>query len=236
LRRLARRQSEVRQADVYRLFVKIASSVEIENVLRALAAARPVFHSEADFQLGFAWQVQLLDPAMRVRLETRPTPGVHLDLAFARADLGRSSAVELKYLTRKWIGEVDSERYKLKDHGAQDNRSYDVVKDICRVEQFVVTGIVTDGAVIVLTNDGAYWRPPKVNDVADAAAFRTGEGVVLRGRRHWAKDRTGSGSERENPLELHGRYELHWADYSRLPSGGVAGTMRQLVVPISGAG
>jgi hypothetical protein len=230
------RQSEVGQADGYRLFVRIASSVQIENVLHALAAARPVFHSEADFQLAFAWQVQLMDPAMRVRLETRPAPGLHLDLAFGRPDLGRSSAVELKYLTRKWIGEVYGERYELKDHGAQDNRSYDVVKDICRVEQFVVSGIVTDGTVIVLTNDGAYWRPPKVNDVADAAAFRTGEGVVLNGRRHWVKDRTGSGSERESPLELRGRYVLHWADYSTLPSGGVAGTMRQLVVPISGGG
>ena len=81
-----------------------------------------------------------------------------------------------------------------------------------RVEQFVASGIVHDGAVLVSTNDGAYWRSPKQNDTADAAAFRTGEGVVLSGRRNWVRDRTGTGTERARPLDLLGRYELHWAD------------------------
>ena len=212
--------------------MRIAGSVEIEDALQALSATRPVFHSEADLQLAFAWQVQLMDTAMGVRLETRPAPGMHLDLLFARPDLGSSSAVELKFLSRSWTGVVDGERYELKGHGAQDNRSYDVVKDIWRVEQFVASGIVNDGAVLVLTNDGAYWRSPKENDTADAAAFRTGEGVVLSGRRNWVRDRAGTGTERARPIDLLGRYELHWADYSTLPGGGVAASIRQLVVPI----
>jgi hypothetical protein len=57
---------------------------------------------------------------------------VALRVLFARPDLGRSSAIELKFLTRQWTGEVDRERYELKGHGAQDNCSYNVVKDICR--------------------------------------------------------------------------------------------------------
>ena len=214
--------------------VRVAASVEIEDALRILSATRPVFHSEADFQLAFAWQVQQMDPAMRVRLETGLTAGVHLDIAFARPDLRHSSAIELKFLTRLWKGTVDGELYELKGHGAQDNRSYDVVKDISRIEQLVESGLVNDGAVLVLTNDGAYWRQPKANDIADAAAFRTGEGVVLSGRRNWARDRTGTGTERAQPLDLRGRYELHWADYATLPGGGPAAQVRQLVVPVLG--
>jgi len=74
---------------------------------------------------------------MRVRLETRPAPGVHLDLDFARPDLGRATAVELKYLTRAWTGVVDGERFELKNHGALNICAYDVVKDVVRVEKFV---------------------------------------------------------------------------------------------------
>jgi hypothetical protein len=96
----------------------IAGSVDLGATLAELARLRPVFHSEADFQLALAWQVQRRDARMLVRLETRPLPGVHLDLALARPDLGRYTAVELKYLTRAWSGEVAGERYELKNHGA----------------------------------------------------------------------------------------------------------------------
>jgi hypothetical protein len=112
--------------------VLLAGSVDLNGVLDDLAILRPVFHSEADFQLALAWQVQQRDPAMLVRLETRPAVGVHLDLAFARLDLGRTTAVELKYLTRAWSGSVGGERYELKNHGTQDIRAYDVVKDVVR--------------------------------------------------------------------------------------------------------
>lgn len=149
----------------------LGESVDLAEVLRHLAVRRPVFHSEADFQLAFAWQVQQRDAAMLVRLETRPARGAHLDVTCARPDLGRSTAVEVKYLTRAWIGEVNGKRYELKDHGAQDIRAYDVVKDVVRVERFIAGQRGADGAVIVLANDASYWRPAKVGDTSNAAAF-----------------------------------------------------------------
>lgn len=42
---------------------------------------------------------------MRVRLETRPPPGMRLDLLLTSKDGQKRSAVELKYLTRLWIGD-----------------------------------------------------------------------------------------------------------------------------------
>ena len=37
---------------------------ELVDALTALAAERPVFHSEADFQHGFAWQLHALQPEL----------------------------------------------------------------------------------------------------------------------------------------------------------------------------
>lgn len=106
-------------------------------MLRRLSGLRPVFHSEADFQQAFAWEVRTQDPTVRVRLETRPAPGLRLDLLLISKDGQRRTAVELKYLTRLWTGEFAGERFELKDQGAQDIRAHDVVKDIVRVEKFV---------------------------------------------------------------------------------------------------
>jgi hypothetical protein len=214
----------------------IAGSVDLELALAELARVRPVFHSEADFQLALGWHIQRRDPLTRVRLETRPRPGVHLDLAFARPDLDRSTAVELKYLTRAWSGEVDGERYELKDHGAQDIRGYDVVKDIHRVERFITGRTGADGAVVVLSNDASYWRPGAGDKDTNAAAFRLGEGTVLFGTRAW-EPRTGAGTRkgREEALDLLGRYETRWADYSVVPGAANRSTFRQLVIEIAGS-
>lgn len=210
--------------------VLLAGSVDLESALNDLAVLRPIFHSEADFQLAFAWQVQQRDAAMQVRLETRPAVGVHLDLAFARPDLGRTTAVELKYLTRLWGGTVDGKRYESKNHGAQDIRAYDIIKDIVRVEKFVAGTAGADGAVIVIAN----WRPAKSNDSSNAAAFRVSEGVVLTGSRAWGPN-TGAGTmrAREVQLDVAGEYDLHWSDYSTLPGGGTGATFRKLIVHVA---
>jgi hypothetical protein len=213
--------------------VLVAGSIDLDETLSALALLRPVFHSEADFQLALAWQIQQRDPAMLVRLETRPAPGVHLDLAFARPDIGRTTAVELKYLTRAWTGDVGGERYELKDHGAQDIRAYDVVKDVVRVEKFIGPLPGADGAVVVVTNDPSYWRPAKMNDSSNAAAFRVSEGIVLVGPRVWGPN-TGPGTMkgRVDALDVGGQYEMRWNVYSRLPGGGRGAEFRCLVIEI----
>lgn len=208
----------------------IAGRVPLDDVLARLASLRPVFHSEADFQQAFAWEARVLDPSLRVRLETRPEPGVRLDLLLTGED-GAWSAVELKYLVRLWHGEVGGERFELKNQGAQDIRAYDVVKDIVRVERFVASRAGGNGAVICLANDSSYWRAPGHGRETNAHAFRIHEGTVLEGSRAWGP-LTGAGSSkgREEPLALRGRHEMRWRPYSSLPGSG--GEFRTLVVPI----
>lgn len=217
---------------LYREAVLLAGRVPLDDVLARLASLRPVFHSEADFQQAFAWEARVLDPSLRVRLETRPEPGVRLDLLLAGED-GRQTAVELKYLVRLWHGEVAGERFELKNQGAQDIRAYDVVKDIVRVERFVAGRPGSNGVVVCLANDASYWRAPGHGRETNAHAFRIHEGTVLAGSRAWGP-MTGAGSSkgREEPLALSGTYRMAWSDYSALP--GSNGVFRSLVVEVPG--
>lgn len=208
--------------------------LDAKAVLASLATKRPVFHSEADFKFSFAWEVKVLRPELDVRLETHPKPNVRLDLQLTDPTSGRGVAVELKYMTRLWAGSDGREQYALKNHGASDLRSYDVVKDIERVERFVDAHPARTGFVIALSNDPAYWRQPTHGRVTNAASFRLYEGVLLTGERRWGPNTGGTAKGREAPLKLYGSYSLRWSDYSRLDSSG-AGTFRTLVVPIGGS-
>ena len=153
------------------------------DMLRSLAATRPVFHSEADFQFAFAWEAKHQRPDLEVRLETHPEPAVRLDLELITPAGDRGVAVELKYMTRLWAGTDRSESFALKNHGASDLRGYDVIKDIHRVERFTLDRPGWSGLVVVLTNDAGYWRPRTHGRITNADAFRLGEGAVLEGSR-----------------------------------------------------
>lgn len=209
----------------------LAAGTRLDEVLARLALLRPVFHSEADFQQAFAWEARVLDPSLRVRLETRPAPGVRLDLLLGSEDGSAQTAIEVKYLVRLWHGDVAGERFELKNQGAQDIRAYDLVKDVVRVEQFVAHRPGSNGAVVCLTNESSYWRAPGHGRPTNADAFRLHDGTVLEGKRAWGP-MTGPGSSkgREKPLVLRGRYQVAWRTYSSLP--GMSGEFRSLVVQV----
>jgi hypothetical protein len=204
----------------------IARSVPLAATLANLAARRPVFHSERDFQVALAWEVHIADPHMDVYLETRPAKRVHLDLAFERPDLESYTAIELKYFTRAWSGPVRGQQYDLKDQSAHDYGRYGVVKDIWRVEEFVRLRPGSNGAVIALTNDERYWNS-SMRSTASDAAFRIGEGFVLEGKREWGRPL--ANAERNVTLELRESYEMHWSEFSAF---GDDGRLRQLVVEV----
>lgn len=205
--------------------------VDVHALLRSLAARRPVFHSEADFQFAFAWEAKLQNPELEVRLETHPEPAVRLDLELVAPGGERGVAVELKYMTRLWAGAARGEAFALKNHGASDLRGYDVIKDIHRVERFVSARPRWAGLVIALTNDAGYWRAPTHGRVTNADAFRLYEGSLLNGSRAWRPYTGGAPRGREAAIELRGSYPLTWTDYSSLGSG-PAGTFRALIVEI----
>ena len=210
--------------------VSLNRVVDVIATLNVLAADRPVFHSEADFQFAFAWTAKQLDPRIEVRLEMKPRPGEALDVLLSRPDLDQHLAIELKYLTRGWNGTVRGESFALRDQGASDIRCYDVVKDISRVERFVVDRPNWTGCAIVLTNSATYWNRAVHVKVTNADEFRIYDGARLSGVRDWGPN-TGTGTKRtrETPVALTGEYDLEWTAYSRVDSS-PAGTFRALVI------
>lgn len=206
--------------------------MDLAGALSALAVHRPVFHSERDFQHALAWQIQLAGPAARIRLETRPRRGVHLDL-LVRLN-GTSIAVEVKYLLAGLRATVDGELFDLPHQSANDISRHDVIKDITRVEAMLADGYADQGCVLVLTNDRSYWQPAPRADTIDAE-FRLQEGRVLEGTLRWA-DRAGTGTTvgRDTPLTLTGRYACRWCDYSQVGlANGRTAIFRYLLVSIS---
>ena len=197
-------------------------------MLSALAARRPVFHSERDFQVAFAWEVQKADPRMDVYLETRPASGVHLDLAFERRDLDCYTAIELKYFTALWSGRVEGQLYDLTDQRAYDYGRYGVVKDIARIETFIRPRPGSNGAVVVLTNEERYWKLWPNSNASDIA-FHIGDGLVLEGKREWI--RPPAQAKYREALELSGRYEMNWSEFSTF---GAEFRVRQLVIEVPG--
>jgi hypothetical protein len=203
----------------------------IEASLGRLATRRPVFHSEADFQHALAWQLQLDHPDARIRLETRPLPGhaVFLDLAVS-VD-GVRTAIELKYLVKALVTEVDGEHFELRAQSAHDVRRYDVVKDLRRLEEVVSAGAADVGVMAAITNDPAYWVPGRAGTID--AAFRLHEGAVLAGSVGWAEHAgPGTTAKRTEMLSLVGSYAIEWTAFS--DTGDRAGQFRKLVVEVSG--
>jgi hypothetical protein len=207
--------------------------LEISEVLSSLAKQRPVFHSEADFQHAFAWEIHQRLPSALVRLELPVQIGqqfLHIDVwvVYQNATL----AIELKYKTRKLVVDVANERYSLKDQRAQDTGRYDFLKDIQRLEQVVAVYPNSIGYAVLLTNDSAYWKKPVNHSTVDAD-FMLYDGRVVEGVLAWGVNASdGTKKEREQSLELQGKYQFRWSDYSHLPSERY-GEFRSLVVKVS---
>jgi hypothetical protein len=179
-----------------------------------LAKERPIFHSEADFQLALAWILQRLHPGAQIRLEKRilDDPRVELDV-YLTLD-GRRFGLELKYPRSKADVVVDEERFVLRT-GAPDLERYDVLKDVARLERLVTEDVIDEGCAVVLTNAAGLWRPAPRARAASYDAFRIHDGHRLEGIAEWgAAAGAGTRTAREGALTLTGSYSLVWRDYA----------------------
>ena len=202
---------------------------ELNAVMADLAVDRPVFHSEPDFQHALAWQLHLRHPAAVVRLEQRIQPSLYVDLVVS--DEGTRAALELKYVTRALTASSAGEAFNLRHDGAHDQRRYDVVGDLARVEHLVTAHHAAVGFVVVLTNDPAYWTPPAAP--SGDAAFSIHEGGLLTGTRAWAANAAPAAvHDRELAHHLAGEYVAAWRDYSDVAQGEARGQFRYLAIEV----
>lgn len=188
------------------------------DIMLELAAERPVFHSEADFQHALAWQIQTTWPDTRVRLEYRPLADepMYTDIWCEWHD--QSLAIELKYPTRELTVADRGERFVILNHSAQDVTRYFFVKDIVRLERVVAQRPNTAAAAIMLTNEPLFWKTPVSRLPTIDEAFRIHDGRALSGHCAWsAKAGKGTTAGKEAPLDLQGTYRLAWHNYVSFP-------------------
>lgn len=203
--------------------------IVIEELMASLAKRRPVFYSEADFQHEIAYEIRKVDQSLNVRLEwplSAPERGA-IDVIVIGE---KRFALELKYLCKAFSTTLDGDRVALRQHGAHDQRRYDVCKDVTRMEAYAdQTGF--GAGVLVLTNDPSYWKDRARMDTVDAA-FNLSDLRELTGSLAWGElAKPGTTKNREKVLEIRGRYPLSWRDYSVLD--GNAGKFRYLWIPVS---
>ena len=189
--------------------------LDINGIMRSLAACRPIFHLEADFQFALAQHIKELMPDCEVRLEFRPFVGQRMYVDIWLPTIG--TVIELKYRTAELDTSSDGERYQLTGQGG--GRRYESVKDIARVELMVARHkSIHRGFAVLLTNAASYWNSPSARwKTTTDAAFRLHDGRKLCGELKWsdiASKKTMEG--REDPITLVGDYMLRWQDYSNL--------------------
>jgi hypothetical protein len=194
-----------------------------------LSERRPLFCSEADFQHELAYELRRDDPELGVRLEHPLGAGMRGAIDILLIGQHRY-ALELKYLCKGLTTQVGDEVMVLRHQSAHDLRRYDVCKDVVRMERYAErTG--HGSAVLVLSNDPAYWQQRRRSDTLDAA-FALTEMRQLGGMLQWAASAgPGTIKGREEPLEIRGSYPLRWRDYSDL--SGIGGRFRYLWVPVA---
>ena len=213
--------------------------LDIRCLLTQLAESREVFHSEADFQHALAWHIHQSLSKSQVRLEF-PVPAEHRKMYVDIWLPEKKIAIELKYVTRRLELKHHGESFALRHQGAQNQRRYDFLRDIQRLECMrSEPGLCKAGYAVLLTNDWLYWDcpSPRSQDAVDSA-FRVHEGKVISGKRDWAcRASSGTVKGRECPIQLAGCYHLRWQDYSNITEksrgkGKPRGKFRYLAVSV----
>lgn len=204
---------------------------QIDHALRTLGRMRPVFHSEADFQLALAWRLQEMDPAFRIRLEVplRSTARSHLDIMIMS---DRVVALELKYHKGILQTVVNEEEFDLTGTAPRDVARYGFLKDVERLERFVREFSISTGLALMLTNDPRLWSDPEISNRIDRE-FDLSEGHTLTGHLNWAPHASeGSCSGGPDGIRLRNSYGCNWCRYSIVPNAKY-GEFRYLLIQVS---
>ncbi len=186
--------------------------IDIKNILASAMNERCVFHSEADFQHHFAWEIHRKIEDAKLRLEYPLSKDYSNRWEYCDILLRSNGVIglELKYKTKLLSTKVNDEQFELKNQGAQDIGRYDFLKDVSRLETWYAQGRIKLGYAIILTNDHSYWTPP-TRDTVDKE-FRIHD-RTLSGRLSWGVNASaGTTKNREQPILIKEKYMLNWSD------------------------
>jgi hypothetical protein len=174
----------------------------VKSAILNLSKRRPVFHSEADLQHEFAWELASTK-GVSIRLEVPISNVGEVDLLVPNP----ATVIEFKYKTSGNVIHVSEEVFALKQHGAQPLGRYDVLKDLWRVEKSNLGGYV-----LFITNDPSYWSQCRGN----GSSFSLQQGRTIHGKMGWnnTSNKKSLGAGRVYPITISGSYICDWKDYS----------------------
>lgn len=194
----------------------------LRNMMFRLSEDRPVFHSEDDFKFSLAWKlkednkdklnIRLENPFRETHEEKRKNRFLDIYLESETNKVG----IELKYYTSKFQGEVKGEWYDLSDRSAPDTFSYDCIKDITRLENWVREGKIQEGYALWLTNDSYFFKVGNVRELTHHYDFRINQGRKIKSNESlkWKGGPAQSVKKgRERCLEPDYSYLIEWESY-----------------------
>lgn len=193
------------------------NSTHINEAINNISKARHIFHSEADFQFAFAWELQKTLPDAEIRLEYCPAFARDMHIDIFVIENGSTYPIELKYKSKRIEATDNYDYFSLKNHGAQDINRYAFLYDIKRIESMKnFDKHFVSGYAIMLTNDPSYWKKSFKENSIDAD-FKIHEGRDVYGTLSWSEKAGGTTKGHNRPIELEGKYTMHWQNFSYIP-------------------
>ncbi|MFH5774381.1 hypothetical protein ACHFJ0_09000 [Paracoccus sp. NGMCC 1.201697] len=96
-----------------------------------------------------------------------------------------------------------------------DVSRYGFLKDISRLKDYVSAGPLRSGSAIILTNEPRMWKPARAGASDEAFSLTEGRSIG-NGLLGWS-DATSTITRAKHPgIEIRGKYDLLWSQYSLL--------------------
>lgn len=132
--------------------------MNITEIMEKLAARRPIFHSEADFQFELAWEIKLAIPNAKIRMEVPfyeipPDKNMHIDIMVIINE--KKIGIELKYKKKASILNHEGEKFSLKST-KQTNSRKSFRRDADRLSKLYEKNEIQEWYTILLHNREAY--------------------------------------------------------------------------------
>ena len=188
---------------------------DIHCLMQELSKSRPIFHSEADFQLALFRLINSKKLDCQIRMEEPFSVGEKRKRLVDIWLPTEGVAIELKYFTKLLKVCRNREPFALKKQAASDLARRLFVNDINWLEQLLRQGEygAKEGYAIFLSNDPLLWKCSGRGSTSNYRHFRIHEGNVLHGRLKWLN---GEVENCKYSITLSSSYTMRWRDYSRL--------------------
>lgn len=204
---------------------------DLESYVITLKNERPVFFSEADFQMALARLIAESNTSIKVMLEYPyyVEPGnkeksqiQYFDILLTDED--SFVVIELKYRQKK-LKEEYFDSYTglpiyLKNHSAHDQGCFQFWNDVYRIEnaremKTIAGKSFAKGYSLMMTNDSCYWK--ESNKETSYNAFRLFEGRTIdNGYKMAFREGTAKSSNGDKKFVIRSDYSVSWKDYSNL--------------------